>query len=284
MPTDKAFSSFSGQLALYVGVHLCNILYGVEMYLYFKTMYTFLDSRRARRKSDKFYALFSTVVFFLVTIFVALDWMINEAGWLADQNHPLRRVSFAYLDFAASICTTLQLLTDGLMIYRCRIVWNSLRAVTIPFILWLATLALGMFIWIRSVTFTNHFEKEPAKITLAYYTISVSLTAILTCMICGRLVYYARLMKKHLGQEHAAPYFSIVMLLVESMLPFSLAGITLLVSFLAGSPADVTILHVFTLMMCISPQMLILRVAAGRIWREESVEPLQSLIIFAPEA
>ncbi|KAG6369809.1 hypothetical protein JVT61DRAFT_13518 [Boletus reticuloceps] len=84
-----------------------------------------------------------------------------------------------------------------------------------------------MFAWIGGVTLTNPFENQSAKISLAYYAISVSLTAILTCMICGRLVYYGMLMKKVLGGEHAAPYFSTVMLVVESMLPYSLAGITL---------------------------------------------------------
>ncbi|KAF8442061.1 hypothetical protein L210DRAFT_3629771, partial [Boletus edulis BED1] len=92
-----------------------------------------------------------------------------------------------------------------------------------------------------------------------------------------------RLMEKHLGQEHAAPYFSTVMLLVESMLPYSLAGIALLGSFVAGSPAALTILLVFGFMMCISPHILILRVAAGRAWREETIKSLQSLVMFAPE-
>ncbi|KAG6372173.1 hypothetical protein JVT61DRAFT_7965 [Boletus reticuloceps] len=279
-PTDKAFPSpFPGQLALYVGIQLCNILYGVEVYLYFKTMYIFLASGRARQKSDLFYALFSTVMFSMITIFVALVWAINQAGYIVDQNHPLRRVAFAYLDVSGSVSVALQLLTDALMIYRCRIVWDSLRASLFP-----SSCALGiMFVWIRAVTYTNPFEEQSATISLAYYTISVSLTTILTCMICARLVYYGRLMKKHLGQEHAAPYFSTVMLLVESMLPYSLAGIALLVSFVAGSPAAFTILLVFGFMMCISPQMLILRVAAGRAWREETIKPLQSLVMFAPE-
>ncbi|KAF8444031.1 hypothetical protein L210DRAFT_864785 [Boletus edulis BED1] len=285
MPTNKAFPTpFSGQLSLYVGIQLANILYGVETYLYFKTMYIFLASGRARQKSDKFYALFSTVMFSMITIFVALIWAINQAGWLVDQNHPPRRVPFAYLDISGSVSVILQLLTDGLMVYRCRIVWDSLLAITIPFILWLATLALGiMYVWIRAVTLTNPFEKQSAKISLAYYTISVSLTAILTCMICGRLIYYGRLMKKHLGQEHAALYFSTVMLIVESMLPYSLAGIALLGAFVAGSPAALTILLVFGFMMCVSPQMLILRVAAGRAWREETIQPLQSMVMFAPD-
>ncbi|KAF8132546.1 hypothetical protein EV363DRAFT_1216252 [Boletus edulis] len=285
MPTNTSFPTpLSSQLALYVGIQLGNIVYGVEVYLYFKTMYIFMARGRARQKSDLFYALFSTVVFTTKTIFVALVWMINQAGWLTDQNHPPRRVAFALLDIAGLLDVILQLLTDALMIYRCRIVWDSLRAITIPFILWLATLASGiMYVWIRAVTFTNPFDGRTVKISFAYYTISVTLTAIMTCMICGRLIYYGRLMKKHLGQEYAAPYFSTVMLIVESMLPYSLAGIALLGAFLARSPAAFTILEVYGFMMCISPQMLILRVAAGRAWREETIKPLQSMVMFAPD-
>ncbi|KAG6371316.1 hypothetical protein JVT61DRAFT_9787 [Boletus reticuloceps] len=285
MPTNTSFPTpLASQIALYVGIHLGNIVYGIEVYLYFKTMYIFLASGRARQKSDKFYALFSTVVFSTKTLFVALVLMINQTGWLVDQNHPPRRVAFAFLDIAGLVDVILQLLTDALMIYRCRIVWDSLRAITIPVILWLATLATGiMYVWIRAVTFTNPFDGRTAKISLAYYVISVSLTAILTCMICGRLIYYGRLMKKHIGPEHAAPYFSTVMLIVESMLPYALAGIALLGAFIARSPSAFTILEVYGFMMCISPQMLILRVAAGRAWREETIKPLQSLVMFAPD-
>ncbi|KAF8552782.1 hypothetical protein OG21DRAFT_1511031 [Imleria badia] len=61
--TSKA--SLSAE-ALYIGIDLQGILYGtriviaplpgIKLYLYFKTMRIFLARRRARRKSDVFYA------------------------------------------------------------------------------------------------------------------------------------------------------------------------------------------------------------------------------------
>ncbi|KAF8552783.1 hypothetical protein OG21DRAFT_1334506 [Imleria badia] len=163
-------------------------------------------------------------------------------------------------------------MSDGLMMHRCRIVWDSLCAIIIPFILWSVTLVLGiLLVWLAGRAGTDIFNGNTAKFSLAYYTISVSLTAMLTCMICCRLVGHARTMQRYLGEEYAAPYFSVIVLLVESVLPLTLIGIVFLVLFGVGSQQMLEFSHVYTLMMCVSPQMLILRVAQGNAWQRDTM-------------
>lgn len=89
----------SNAALFYVGVNLQDILYGefgythmpmlvqshgqllgVELYLYFKTMHNFLARRRARQKSDVLYAVFISVIFLLVTLWLDLVGVFEE--WL----------------------------------------------------------------------------------------------------------------------------------------------------------------------------------------------------------
>ena len=84
---------------------------------------------------------------------------------------------------------------------------------------------------------------------MTYTTISVCLTATLTCVICYRLACHARTVKKHLGGEFAAPYFSIIMLLVESVLPVTLSGIAYLISYGVGSVAVQALAVAYTAIM-----------------------------------
>lgn len=68
-------------------------------------------------------------------------------------------------------------------------------------------------------------------------------------MICYRLLRHARIVRKYLGDKHASPYITIVALIVESVLPFTLSGIAFLVSHGMGSQSAVAFSFVHSLVM-----------------------------------
>ena len=147
--------------------------------------------------------------------------------------------------------------------------WNSYRVIIVPSILWIGTLGanyplsvhsrtidrltkkvLGiLLIWETSTHGGNFFSGISSQLGLAYYTTSVFLTAMLTWMVCYRVVQYGRRIKEGLGSEYASPYFAIVALVVESVLPCTLSGIAFLISFGIGSQTSVCFSFVFILMM-----------------------------------
>lgn len=77
----------------------------------------------------------------------------------------------------------------------------------------------------------------------------VFLDAALTSMICYQLLCHARALKKRVGEEYAAPYFSVMRLLVESVLPLTLTGIAFLISYGVRSASKSCISLVYALMM-----------------------------------
>ena len=68
-------------------------------------------------------------------------------------------------------------------------------------------------------------------------------------MICYRLVCHARAVKENLGDEYATPYFTIITLLVESALPYTLSAIAFLVSYGLGSQTEIAFSRVYALTM-----------------------------------
>jgi len=267
------------QNSVYVGINLQDILYGVELVLYFKTMRALLFHGRPIKKSDIFYAVYSSVMLLMITIWVSTQAVFGEMMWLENASFPggpdaywATNVSVWYMDLGTTAITILQLMTDALMIYRCRMLWDSYQVIFLPVILWLATLVLGILvIWTSSSPGGNFFNGVAAQLGLTYYCVSVGQTAILTWVICYRMVTHGRVVRERLGQDYASVYFAVLSLVVESVLPYTLSGIAFLVSFGAKSNTSIAFACVYILMMCISPQMLILRVALGSGWNKETV-------------
>ncbi|KIJ16222.1 hypothetical protein PAXINDRAFT_11251 [Paxillus involutus ATCC 200175] len=291
MSTDN-IDNTSFQISTYIATNLSEVLYGIELVLYFKTMQLLLSNSGKRKRSDLFYAFFSTIMLFLISVWLVTQVIFNERMWIEFRDYPggpgqywSDHISDWYIDFGSTAMIVLQLMTDALMIYRCRIVWNSYRVIIVPSILWVATLALGVAVdWVSSTPGGDLFSGLASILGMAYYSTSVFLNAAVTGIICYRMVYHAMKVKKQLGHEHASGYFDVVSVIVESVLPYSLSGIAFLVSFGTGNESSMTFYFVYICGMCISPQMLILRVIKGRAWNEDTGEPRGTSIKFSPDS
>ena len=96
---------------------------GVELALYFRTMGIFLARRRHPHKSDMFYAVFSTAMLILITIWVAALSILGQKMWLLHRDYPggpmAYRTTYSsslYLDFGRFSLAILQQMTDALMV------------------------------------------------------------------------------------------------------------------------------------------------------------------------
>ena len=79
----------------------------------------------------------------------------------------------------------------------------------------------------------NFFGGRALIYGTAYYSMSISLNAILTLLICGRLLYFSRLMRSTFGDDHGASrlYTGIAAMIAESAAPYTAIGIMFLVSY-----------------------------------------------------
>ncbi|KIK82322.1 hypothetical protein PAXRUDRAFT_832269 [Paxillus rubicundulus Ve08.2h10] len=299
----------SFQTTAYIGTNLNDVLYGefsgiyppsytslvrtgIELVLYFKTMQILLRNGGNRKRSDLFYAFFTTIMFFLISVWVISQVIFSGKTWMQHRDYTggpgkywLNHMSDWYNDFGATSVIALQLATSALMIHRCRIVWDSYRVITAPSILWVITLALGIVVlWVSCSPGSDVFVGMASRLNLAYYSISVFLDTIVSGIICYRMLYHAMKVKKQLGNEYASGYFNVISVIIESALLYTLSGLAFLVSFGIGSAASVTFFCVYVLAMCISQQMLILRVIMGRAWNKDTGRPQGTTIKFSPDS
>ncbi len=68
-----------------------------------------------------------------------------------------------------------------------------------------------------------------------YFSISVSLNILLTLLLVGRLWYMSERAKRTIGREHAATYTSIATMLVESAVPYAIAGLVFIITYARNS-------------------------------------------------
>ncbi|KAF9228296.1 hypothetical protein BS17DRAFT_799667 [Gyrodon lividus] len=267
------------QNAFYVGNAFNFILYGVELVLYFQTMQILLKTRRPEtKKSDRFMMTFSSALLFLITIYVATESILGEEMWIINSDYP--GGSAAYLaSYASAWYQTmgtasgilLQLLSDGLLIYRCLVVWNDRRVLILPCFLWMAALGIGIVqLYVDGAPNGNFFVGIAARIGVAYTSTSIALNIVLTCLICGRIMHHGRQTRKYLGPGSTTTYYGVVSIIVESAIPYSLSGIAFVVAYALTSDLTIFFLSIYVMFTCLSPQMLILRVASGRGWNRNT--------------
>ena len=118
-------------------------------------------------------------------------------------------------------------------------------------------LVLGVLVdWTSSSLGGGFYTGVASQFGLAYYTVSVLLSIILARMICYRLLRHGRRVREQLGHEYASPYFAVVALVVESVLPYTLSGIAFLVSLGVESPTSVVFVCMYFMMMVLGLHLL----------------------------
>ncbi|KAF8419045.1 hypothetical protein L210DRAFT_3577802 [Boletus edulis BED1] len=138
-------------------------------------MNVLLRNKGASKKSNVFYAVFNGIMIFLITVWVSTPVIFGQKMWILDPvAFAKENISAWYMDWGTSAVIILQLMMDGLMMHRCRIIWNSNRAIVVHVVLWLAT---------------------PRFRSLVDWTSSSPDDNILcsgTCMICYRVLQHGR--------------------------------------------------------------------------------------------
>ena len=107
------------------------------MVLYYKTVTILLSNRGAHRKSKLFYALFSSIMVFGMTVWIATAAIFGEKMWLVHSDFPggpdmywKKNISVWYMAWASSASILLQLMADGLMLGHIRGCHNVCLALT----------------------------------------------------------------------------------------------------------------------------------------------------------
>lgn len=277
----------------FAGFVIGAVFYGIVIVLFFQCMDALLNPVNRMRGGIKWGLVIHTAAMFsFVTIYTAISLNIHSisfidnrefSGTSTDNVIPPGPVGYQWFIRYKAISIALapvavmnNWLADGLLLYRCYIVYaKSRRAIIFPSIMYLACLATGIMFMYRI--------SEPEQIIftldtmihsgIPYVTISFSLNVLLTLMIVTRLVWHRRNIRNAMGGTAGAGglYKAIITVIVESSALYLIVSLLYVGPWIAKSPIQYIFIQILVQVQVIAQFLITLRVADRRAMTGDTV-------------
>ncbi|KAJ7890170.1 hypothetical protein B0H14DRAFT_3705941 [Mycena olivaceomarginata] len=274
-PTETAPDLRSERLIL-AGLFLGTVGHG----LYFSLLIFPLLLRKDGRRNKELLA-FICILFTLGNVGNATNLVLAQKTFIDNRTYPGGPNAFFLqqsTNWSAVVCNSVYIVNswfaDALLLYRFWMIWSRNYYVTaLPALLFSAS--IGQFIsaiLIARLSQPGNTIWTKISITLAipYFSISISMTIILTMLIAGRLLFMRSRLRKVMGPNMTIPYVTLTAMLVESATLYSVNGLILLISYGLNSAVQHLALPLLGQTQSITPLLIILRVARGQAWSDKT--------------
>ncbi|KAG2744613.1 hypothetical protein P692DRAFT_20837475 [Suillus brevipes Sb2] len=214
------------------------------------------------------------ITFVLRTLSISANAKYTEMIWIDLRNAPggplaLIEDEMAYRIniLALSAGHIQEWMMQGLLLHRCFAIWNWEKYVTIPMItLYLSMIGLSVYIQVEASTGIPFYD---INIEPAYLGIQVGLNVIYTILVAYRLLNMRRKMKELVGQYDSRLYDTLVLIIVESVMAYTIFAIVFIVAFAMHLNGITTICFLsIGQVQGIAQLIIIIRVATGRAYAD----------------
>ncbi|EEB90623.1 hypothetical protein MPER_11144 [Moniliophthora perniciosa FA553] len=195
----------------------------------------------------------------------------KDAGPLKEWEYiPLKASHLVPDVFSRMFYVLANCIADGILLYRCFIVWESRRHVIIvPLLVICATNAFGLAedlaYWVAVGMGQHKLFSQTVYLSTGYEIANAVNTLLLTVMITGRIWWMTQDTGKFMGQEIELTHRRIILVLIESGFLYSaslIANVSITQS-LSSSGFGLDLNGMILLMVGIAPTMIILRTSLG---------------------
>ncbi|KAJ7586814.1 hypothetical protein C8J56DRAFT_766324, partial [Mycena floridula] len=245
--------------------------------MYFYSTHLFIISTNTARRTTRLYIAFGGLILALTTVTVFTDAVLLEFMWIDHRDFPGGPLSY----LAATTSAWWQVLGtatgqvtnfcgDALLLYRCYVIYNGRWSIIIfPIILYLGSFAMAMVMLVQSaIPGSPFFRGVTVNFGVPWAALSVALNFTVTALITFRILKARHSAKKHFADRISSidVYTSLVAILVESSLPFTVLGLIFAVTYGKNVDEGPAFLLVWSAFSALSPQFIIFRVASGHAW------------------
>ncbi|KZV93215.1 hypothetical protein EXIGLDRAFT_835856 [Exidia glandulosa HHB12029] len=253
----------------FFSIVLGSIFYGIHFSLFLATL-RYLWRRNWRNVSWGL-VLYVIALFVLATLYLAgsVHWRMRM--FVDDRAYPGGPAAFYIEQFSQtetilsnSAYIIINFLSDGLLLWRCWVIYNrNYRVVILPSLVFAASTILSILVTYTIAQPGTVFATTTAmRITLPYFALSMSLNMLLTLMIATRLLTA----RSQFNSHHAQLFTSIISMLVESAALYAIFSIAFIITYTMKDALFNVVLHIQAQIMCISPLLILIRVARGRAY------------------
>ncbi|KAF7350800.1 hypothetical protein MSAN_01641600 [Mycena sanguinolenta] len=218
--------------------------YGIYLMLFCICIYILLN--RPRNLGNTFLLVTAIALFTLATIQAVINLVLGAAD-IDNVDIPYEQL----LDVTDVVYALNNFIADGLVIYRCYVVWNNNVFVTIvPTLMLIATTVLGLV-----VSFDFTLSLYP------FFVLSLATNVLVTALTAGRIWWISRYSRAYLKAAEQRRYISALAIIVESG---ALYSATVLAFLIISSIPSVTIVaepiyQMQIQVMGIAPTLIIVR-------------------------
>ncbi|KAG2338279.1 hypothetical protein BDR05DRAFT_969354 [Suillus weaverae] len=255
------------------GMTLAGVSYGVYLLLTVQAVTALVQRPRHGQKiANNRHTLlcYTLITFALGTISFACNAKYTVMIWIDLRDAPGGPVALIHnvmqyrINFLAICCGYVtEWVMQALLLYRCFVVWNWARHVMIPMIaLYIGMIAVAISILAQAGTGAQFYK---INTTLAYLSIQVAHTILYTILVAKRLLSIRGQMKQALAEYDSSTYDTIILMVVESAVTYSVFLIIYIVAFAVHSDSLSTLCFLSIVQVQgISQLFIIIRVARGR--------------------
>lgn len=263
--------------SLYISIIIFAILYGIYIAAYFISTYALVICTDISRFRRIFYLLYGTILLLLNTLFFVSPPLLGQRMWTADgkkysggplEYFNLQQYSAGYTMLGNAAQNVAIVLVDGLLVYRCYIIFNSKPWIVIPLALCMTgSLAVSM------ATIPIYLGLNTSlgdTINAVAIMLTITVNVVTPTMIAVRILIVLRRVHKSIGIHYKMKWsnwpINIAAILVESALPNAVLGIISCVMILAQSDLWHAATIIWSGYLALFPQLIILRIAQGIAW------------------
>ncbi|KAJ7310001.1 hypothetical protein DFH08DRAFT_899119 [Mycena albidolilacea] len=251
------------------------LLYGFSVLMFIATLWILVRGRPWSQVNHRMFVI-ACLLFALSTIHLGVDINRLVSGfirfrditpggppaWFANPSDP----SFVFKSIVYGFQTALG---DGVVIYRCYMVWNSIWVIIFPIILWFgvvgksATATGGVYACTSpSTDSTGIFAQQVGKWITAFYSTTLACNLTATALLAYRLWTIDRNVRRtRVGRGVTIP---ILLVVVDAGALYSMTLLSALIGFALGSNGQYVVLDMVTPIISIAFYMVILRIGIAQ--------------------
>ncbi|KAH7906431.1 hypothetical protein BJ138DRAFT_635681 [Hygrophoropsis aurantiaca] len=255
--------------AAIISTVLEGILYGFSLMMFGGTMWA-LSYRRHKRDINRLMMAIAFLLLILSTIHIIVNIKRLVDGLVTYRDiGPLvffadvAQETFVFKNAVYSLQT---LLGDGVVIYRCYVVWQSFWVILLPLMLWcsVATAAVGSVYSVSQATVNsgNIFFKETGQWITAFFAFTLTTNLLGS----GLLAYRIWTINRNTGtlRSTRSTTMPIVRVLMDAAILYSVTLFTALVCFVCGNNGQYVVLDMITPIISIAFYMVLIRVGISK--------------------
>ncbi|OAX34384.1 hypothetical protein K503DRAFT_747493 [Rhizopogon vinicolor AM-OR11-026] len=254
-----------------IGMVLGGVSYGAFLLLTIQSLAILTRQPRRGGANYRLVLVFYIIITFaLGTISFAANMKYTETILIDLRDAPggvlaaIENASNDRLNIAALCCGHIQeWFMQALLLHRCFVIWDWERWVVTPMTTGLITMiALSIAVQVQSSIGIAIFN---INVQLVYLCIQVGLNVIYTLLVAYRLLSMRNQLRQVMGQYDSSTYDTVILMVVESSMPYTIFAIMFIVAFALQNNGLSTICFLsIGKVQGIAQLFIILRVARGQ--------------------